>query len=248
MRKRAVAVGLLSVGLSLFACGTRVRADFQQVEYDYKLSDQPVQTNFDATTPSLLGKNPFQVQLFDPSKFGQPGITPILTGVEINLYYEFDNTRSLRFDSSGTITVNAAGVLHLYAPDGKTDLVNTPTFAPDPVPVTRTVTDGNPVFVTLPMLVVKSVSGKYYNDTAMLDTFTGAGKIPLSAVATATSSVDFGSANGMGRSDTSALVSLAVIYSYAVPEPSSLVLTGSGGLGLLLVWLGRFRRRGVKTA
>ncbi|GAC1468936.1 MAG: hypothetical protein NVSMB9_12120 [Isosphaeraceae bacterium] len=235
MRNHGVLLGLLSAGVVFISIERPVRADFNQTTQTYSIPLTP--TDFNPGTPSLLGKDPFQVQLFDPTKFGDM----TLVGVGINLHYQFENTLSMRFDNPSTITVNASGSLHLYGPDGKTDLVNSPGFANTATEV-ATPADMYAKYFTEPTKVITSDSGQGYTDAATLAAFTGPGTISLPIYATANSGFTSTSGNGLGSSDTSASATLTVVYFFAaVPEPSSLVLMSLGGLALGVAGWNRLR-------
>lgn len=247
MRHRAVFNGLLSVGLAFFALAPIARADFVTAAQTGTI---PLTlTDWSPTTTSLAGKNPFQIQQFNAAAYqaaAPAGKTVQLTGVGISLTYQFQNTISMRFDNVSTITVNASGEMHLgLAGTGITDLVGKPTFASS-ASKTSTGTDVFPKFLTLPTTVVNHTSNMGYTaaNPTVLAAFTGTGIASLPVVATATSSFSTSSGNGKGTSDTSALASISVVYFYQyVPEPSSMALTGLGGIGLVLAYRKRGNRK-----
>ena len=70
MRGRLAALGLLNLGLALFLPASPVRADFTIVLPTATIDS--TQTNFGPTTVSLLGKDPFTIAQFDPSKIVAP--------------------------------------------------------------------------------------------------------------------------------------------------------------------------------
>ena len=249
MRNRAVIFGLLSMGLALLSAGPSARADFQVFTVTYTQSIPDTPTDWNQGTPSLLGKNPFQLQLFDPTKFTDAkGDQGTLVGVGFNLHSEFTNTISMRFDTPSTIQVQASGAMHLLGPNGK-DLVNSPGFATSQS-MTTTPSDMFQKSVSFAPNTFKNDSGMGYTDQPTLNAYTGHGTVSLPVSALATSSFTSTSGNGNGTSVTSASALITVIYYYSlpVPEPSSLVLTGLGGLGLAAVSRGRFRRKDLLVA
>ena len=247
MRHRAVLNRLLLAGFFLAALAPSTRADFMTAAQTESI---PLTlTDWSPTTASLAGKNPFVIQQFNAATY-QPmapaGKTVLFTGVAVSLTYQFQNTISMRFDNVSTITVNASGEMHLGL-NGLpiTDLVGKPTFATS---ATQTSTAGNtfPKNVTVPTKVVNGLSSMGYTaaNGAVFTAFAGSGSVSLPVVATATSSFTTSSGNGKGTSDTSALASISVVYFYQfVPEPSSMALTGLGGVGLVLAFRKRVSRK-----
>lgn len=203
-------------------------------------------TDFGPSTVSLGGKNPFQVQQFNPSDYkAPPGKVAELYAVGIHLDYGFKNTISMTFTNASTINVSASGVMHLTLPDKVTDLVGTPTFG---TAANHTTPAGTTHYaLTMPTKDVTGASAMGYGQSSpqVLAAFTGNSTLNLPVFATATSSFTTTTGNGVGTSITSATATLSVVYYYTfVPEPSSVVLTGFGGVGLLLAYRrGRLRRK-----
>jgi len=249
MGNRAVIFGLLSMGLALLSAGPSARADFQVFTVTYTGSIPDTQTDWNPNTPSLLGKNPFQLQQFDSSKFTDAaGDKGTLIGIGFNIHSTFTNTITMRFDTPSTIVVHAEGQMHLVGPNGQ-DLVTSPGFATS-TSLTTTPADMFQKSVSFAPHTFTKDSGLGYTDVATLNTYTGRGTVALPVTALVTSGFTSTSGNGNGTSVTSASALITVIYYYSlpVPEPSSLVLTGLGGLGLVAVSRGRFRRKNFLMA
>lgn len=247
MRRQAMLQGMLTLGLFLVILPPNVQADFTVVP---KVSD-PIPltlTDWNKNTESLAGKNPFQVQQFNPNDYASsapPGQVAQLTGVGIRLTYSFHNQITMRFDNVSTITVNAHGDMHLALPGVLADIVAAPHF--DNVG-TQTSSKGDTfpksVDITPPLNLTNKHVDAGYTTANVLAAFTGSGQVLMPVTATATSDFTTTSGNGRGTSDTAAGASISVLYYYRfVPEPSGVVLMGLGGVGVLTVYRRRVRRK-----
>jgi len=257
MRGRVAALTLLSLGLIVALPASPVRADltiFQTATQTQTI--ESTQTNWGPGTASLLGKDPFTIQKFDPTKIAlPPGVKPgqvTLYEVVLSLKYEFQNTIQMDFIARSTTTVTSQGIMHLmidgvHVSPSVTDSVNSPTFFTQK-------TLSYPDQLTVPHYLdpVKTVAGTSaigYFDSSTLAVFTGPGVITAPVVATASSSFMNSSGNGVGGSSTFASAALSVTYYYFIaPEPSSFVLMGLGAVGLCVVARGRHRRKGLEAA
>jgi len=244
MLRRVVIAGLLTVGLAQVVSAP-ARADFLP-QYSIEQTPNPIPltpTNWDQSTPSLSNSNPFEIQKFDPSAHVLDGVTPELFAVGVKFDYNIQSTVVIRFDNDATITVEAEGKMHLFGPDGN-DLVGAPGFLTQ-VSLTPTPGQGFPQSVTQGPKTISGSSGQGFFDATTLGWFTGTGTISLPVAAASTSTFTSSSGNGFGGAITAASAGLTVTYYYhylPVPEPTSLVLTGLGGAGLLLVCRPRGRR------
>jgi hypothetical protein len=256
MRERLVALGLLSLGLTLLLPAAPVRADY--------LFTAPQTQSFGLTDTDILpgttvmgGKDPFTINQFDASTITAPkGQVAVLEGVTVSLAYQFENTIQITFlGSAATTMVTASGVMHLGLNTVNNtvftqDIVNTPTFF-----TSKTLSAPGQVSDTSnniePPLIVAGTSALFYSDAKTLSVFTGNGTITAPVTATAVSNFMNLAGNGVGGSNTFASAALSVTYYYnffAVPEPSSFVLTGLGAAGLCFVSRARNRRKGCAAA
>jgi hypothetical protein len=246
MQQRTLMQGMLVVGLVLVQGAATARADFTQT-FTIPLT----KTNWDPTTfsSSTPPVDPLIVQKFDPNSPIQvpephPGQTPILTQVDLTVTYTFENTLSMRFDNPSTITVSASGTMNVFQPDGTTNLVTPPTFT-NSTTQTATVSDVFSKYVTLPIQTTTGTVSQSHLDQATLSQFLYNGSngkfINLPVTASAQSTFSTNSGNGFGSSVTLAGATITVVYHYLVPEPSSLVLTGLGVMGLGTIVVKRSR-------
>jgi hypothetical protein len=255
MQQRTWMQGMLVVGLVLVQGAATARADFTQT-FTIPLT----KTNWDPTTfsSSTPPVDPLIVQKFDPNSPIQvpephPGQTPILTQVDLTVSYTFENQLTMQFVNPATITVSASGTMNLFQPDGKTNLVTPPTFT-NSATQTATVSDVFSKTVTFPPSGYQTTTGtskQSYSSTgspldqATLNQFLYNGSngkfINLPVTASAQSTFTTNSGNGFGSSVTLAGATITVVYHYLVPEPSSLVLTGLGVMGLGTIVVKRSR-------
>jgi hypothetical protein len=239
-------------GLSLLASEHRACADFQTPTQTFTIA--ATQTDWGPGTASLIN-DPFQIQQFNAAQYSTAGHPAVLTEVVVSLAYEFQNTIRFKFVSPSTSTVTASGTMQLSAsgPGGTfiQNLVAAPGFSTG-----KTLTFGTGpgdytqnVYVQPTPKVIASTSATGYKDATTLAMFTGTGTITAPLTATATSNFANTTGNGNGGSTTLASAVLSVTYFFqVVPEPSSLVLTGLGAVGLLAVSRVRTRRGDAAAA
>jgi hypothetical protein len=251
MQQRTWMLGMLVVGLVLVQGGATARADYTTAPQTFTIP--LTKTNWTPTTSTLTSVDPLVVPKFDPtdpSLVHPSGQTPILTQVDLTVTYTFENTLTMRFDNPATITVSASGTMNLFQPDGTTNLVTPPTFTNSSTQ-TATVSDVFSKFVTLPTQTTTGTVPQSYKSTgtpqdqATLNQFLYNGSngkfINLPVTASAQSTFTTNSGNGFGSSVTLAGATITVVYHYLVPEPSSLVLTGLGMMGLGTIVVKRSR-------
>jgi hypothetical protein len=249
MRRQAVLMALLVVGISPLL-GSRARADFIQLPAQTDVI-APTKTDWNDKTSSLIGSNPFMVKLFNPADFqsqAPPGKFAKLEAVAISLTYSINNTITLRFDNVSTINVTATGFVAVTLPDHTTNLVNPATFT-TAISRSSNASDLFPKFVPITPNTVAGTSAIGYTldtNSSIVSMFQGKGTIDLPVFAHAQSTFSSTSGNGAANVVTIAAATISVIYWYSfVPEPSSIVLTGLGGLGLALASVRRARRKGL---
>lgn len=257
MRLRSGLVGLWSVGLVVALSGAPARADFQVFKEVQADSIPPIPltlTDWGPNTPGLLGKDPFQVQLFDPNKHVDAnGVKATLLAVGFHLDATFANQVSMQFQTASTTTVKATGEMHLFGVGGR-ELTESPGFATSQTVSVNSVPANGIVTKTLAPTVYHDVRHNgFYQESSpqVLAQYTGSGTVSLPVYASAHSDFRNSSGNAVGISNTSAAASISVVYFYSfvppaglsVPEPSSLALTGLGVVGLLAAGRGRLPRK-----
>ncbi|MFO0911005.1 MAG: choice-of-anchor E domain-containing protein [Isosphaeraceae bacterium] len=226
-------LGVMGAGFALFFGISSARAD-------YTITQSPpaiplTQTNWSPTTTTLAGVNPFVFQKFDASKYSSGGLTAVLTRIDLKLDYEFQNTLQVRFDNVATITVSAQGSMNLNLPSGNNALPTSPSFS-NSATLSSKPSDVFSKFVTLPTQVYSGSQSASYTDQGTLAQFLGTGTVGMPVFASANSNFNSSSGNGFGSSVTYASAQITMVMTYVlVPEPSSIMLTGFGLLGLTAV-------------
>lgn len=259
MRVRASSLRLCCLAIALFLNLPDASATLTPVQTE---SIPLTQTDWNSTTPQLLGSNPMVFNQFNSSlgTLDAVNLTVSYTTVEaagmvfttpatMTLSTAFPGTHTgTQFTlegpgTSGNLLTATAPVFtytRTYGTAGQTlpqwFSTDTNRFAPgSPFLLTP---DGQPGNTTNSFTATKTIT---ITNPAQLALFTGSGTVDLPAAAKAWSSFTTSSGNGIGAIQTFAGMKVALSYSYTVPEPSSVALLGLGGGGLLL--LGRFRRK-----
>jgi len=242
------------LGLLLTLPASPVRADLAILQTPTQTqSIESTQTNWGPGTVTLLGKDPFTIQKFDPTKIATPpGQQAVLYEVVLSLKYQFQNTVQMDFIDRATATVTSSGIMHLmidgvHVSNTVLDSVNAPGFFTQ-----KTLSYPDQLKVPHYLDPVKTVAGTSalgYFDSTTLNVFTGPGTISAPEIATAASSYTNSAGNGAGGSSTFASATLSVTYFYFVaPEPSSFVLMGLGAVGLCVVARVRHRSQVLEAA
>lgn len=264
MRARASGLGLFCLAV-LFLGGSSAIADVLpivstpvQVE-----SIRPTIPNWDQNTPSLAGQNPMVFDQFDPN-LGQLQSVNLKIGFSttelVNMKFTTAATMILRSSSQqspnqGTsISLNGPGPGSLLATLSAPVLTYTRTYGTAGQLFPRDFSNdqarfqpGSQFFLT-PDGQPNNFGGRFdetrdlaITDPRLLSLFTGTGTVGLPVSATGGTFFSTSSGNGAGSILTFASVTVALSYTYAVPEPSSVALLGLGGIGIVLA--GGLRRR-----
>ncbi len=229
------ALALLCVAISMATVPIKAFADVTAI--------QSITVPLTATNFGVNGapNDPLVFNQFDPT-------LGTLQQVNVTMQYDFNQQISMTFANPATITVTAGNnLIALERPD------TTSIFSATPPTFSETVTYGfAPGETTFPHTLNfgpqnnhVSLSPVALTSGSDLAAFTGPGTIALPLIASAVSSFSSTSGNGTGSSTTMAGATVTVQYVYsptnAVPEPSSMILLGLGGGGLM--WGRRLRRR-----
>jgi hypothetical protein len=232
MRQHVLLPGLLGVGLALVLGSATARGDYFTTAIQ-STSIPLTATNWDNTS-RIQGLNPFEVTKFDHTQYDKNGQTAVLTGMTVTLSYEFQNLPTIQFVNTSTITVKTDMSMYITSPNGKTNMVASPTL-------TNTAQQNSSSPSAIPLYDQGGhVSGSFV-DTATLNQFNFTGSngstLSLPVFAQATTTFTSSSGNGSGTAATAAAASIYVAYFYTLiaPEPSSFVLMGLGLLGLVAV-------------
>lgn len=229
MRRRLGALSLLCGAIAFGLLPTAARADVT--------SPQTIQI---AATDTNFGPG---TALNDPMMFNQfNSALGTLDSVSVSVLYDFTHTATVTFYTPGTFTTSATqNNLAVNLPNGQSIVSTT---APDYVQTTTfnssTMHLNTPI--NLPTVTNSGAVGPLsLTSAADLALFTGNGTIAIPVLASSYGSFVTTNGNGAGLVTTTADAKVTISYTYtphAVPEPSSVVLLGLGGCGLL--W---FRRR-----
>ena len=213
-------------------------------------------TDFIAGDPRVTN-NPMVFQQFDT----QHG-TRTLNSVTITFSASITNTFGMSFTTPATIIDSVATgdpttpgpSITVYKPNGSSALLE--VKAPnDPSFLTRTVTYGFGSGQTLPQsfgsqfptnspyylapATAKASNSLTTSNTSDLAIFTGSGNVALPVSASAFGRFTSSSGNGFGRITTNATASVTLNYNWTItgdqtiPEPTSFILAGIGGIALL---------------
>lgn len=216
----AVAFGLLS---------TMARAD---VTAPQTVTIAATDTNFGPGTA-----------LNDPMVFNQFNSSlGTLTSVSVSVSYDFNHTSTLTFAVPSTISTSATqNNISVSLPNGTViGSAASPDYTQSTAFNSSTMTLGTPVTLT-PINDPGTIAPISLTSASNLALFTGSGTISLPVLASSVAAAHFSAGNGTAVVTTTASATVTISYNYtphAVPEPSSVVLLGMGGCGLL--W---FRRR-----
>jgi len=222
----------------------------------------PTIPNWGPTTPSLLGQNPLVFDKFDPT-LGQ------LQSVNLTVMYATAESVNMNFTTAATITLrsssasnpNQGTVIAVNGPDATNLLMAsapvftyTKTYGGPGQTLPQSFSNdqnrfqpGSPFFLTPDGQPSNTTSTFFDNrnltltDPGQLALFTGSGTVGLPVFANGGTFFSTTSGNGTGSIITYATVTVALSYTYVVPEPSSMALLGLGGVGIVLA--GNFRRR-----
>ena len=179
----------------------------------------------------------------DPMIFNQFNPTlGTLDSVSVSVLYDFSHAGTVTFYTPGTFTTTAtSNNLSVSLPNGQPIASATaPDYSQTTTFNSGTMTLNNPV--NLPSVTNPGAAGPVsLTSAADLALFTGNGTISIPVLASSVANFTTNNGNGAGLVTTQADAKVTVSYNYtpnAVPEPSSVVLLGLGGCGLL--W---YRRR-----
>ena len=250
----AAAIHVGAVALALCLSG-EIRAEIITQTVTLPLS----QTDFSAGNPRVTN-NPMVFQQFDTAQ-GTRTLDSVTLSFSASITNNFSMrfvTPATIVDSVATNDPNTPGpAIILYQPNATNTLlvVKAPN---DPSFLSRSVTYGFGPGQTSPQAFGYqfATNSPYYLAPATahasnslttsavsdLAIFTGAGNVALPVAATSFGSFNSTSGNGFGRITTSATATVTVQYNWhptqpggqTIPEPSSFVLAGLGGIGLLL--------------
>jgi len=223
----------------------------------------PTIPNWDQKTASLLGQNPLVFDKFNPS-LGQ------LQSVNMTIAYTTAEVVNMTFTTAATVTLKSSAVqtpnqgttVMINGPDPNTNLSTlsapvltyTKTYGAPGQTLPQSFSNdpsrfqpGSPFFLTPDgqpgntQSLFNTNQNLTITDPNQLALFTGAGTFQLPVTANGGNFFSTTSGNGVGSILTYASVTVALSYTYVVPEPSSMALLGLGGVGIVLA--GGLRRR-----
>lgn len=185
----------------------------------------PTDTNFG---PGTAVNDPMVFNQFNPA-------LGTLNSVLLTFSYDFYHQSTVTFFAPGTIVTSAVqNSITVQRPGGgdiavgaTSDYSQSTTFNP------ATMTLGQPVTLS-PVTISGSIGPISLTTPSDLALFTGTGTVAIPVLASSLAVLPTNNGNGAAAVTTQADAKVTISYSYtAVPEPSSVVLMGLGGIGLL---------------